>query len=254
MYEWNVSIAVSGPIELPSNQLTMQVLKGEHRPFQTKVQLKKASHGVYLSVIAIADNPEEANDVAVFFVGRMLDLLSLKIDMPLYLSLFKPQFRVNEDHVRRIVTKHEWQQAFEISQRYGIARSTFCRAISWYRKGLVSEDPVDKLMAFWASLEAICSKYCEQNNRTTNGIINKICNCFDLMWGDVSQWKIIPNEPQLINTFCDKRNEIAHGTLPIVRVEIIKEIAELLPMLKQLCHEFLKDWDQNGKAIEDLHG
>jgi len=246
-------MAISGPIELPSSQLTMQVLKGEHQPFETKVQLKNAANGVHLSVIARADNAEEANDVSVFFVGRMLDLLCLGVNIPLYLSLFKPQFRTNEDHVRRIITQYEWQHAFEKSQSYGIERSTFCRALSWYRKGLASEDPIDKLMAFWASLEAICSKYCDANDRTANGIINKICNCFDKVWGDVTRWKVIPNDSQRINTFCEKRNDIAHGTLRIVRVEIIKEISELLPKLKELCYEFLKDWDRLGKAIEDAH-
>ena len=223
-------------------------MKGERSPSQTR--LKEAANGIYLSVVARADDRDEANDVSVYFIGRMLDMLSLHIDTPLYLSIFKPQFRVSEDHVRRIVPENEWLTAFEKGQRYGVVRSTFCRSLSWYRKGLTAEDPIDKLLAFWATLESIASKYAERNARAETGVINKICNCFDQLWANCDNWKVIPSEAHWINRFCQKRNDIAHGALRIAYAENIREVAELVPKLKELAFNFLRDWDLHGQPLE----
>jgi hypothetical protein len=250
MPEWNVNLAISGPVQLVQKQMTLQVLKGEIRPFETKVELKNAPHGVHLSVIVRASSKDSANDVAVYFAARMLDVLCLRIDLPLYVSLFEPQFRSSEDHVRRIISSHEWREAFELGRNFSANRATFSRALSYYRKGLTSEDPTDKLLAFWAAIETIGSKYARKNERTDRGVINKICDCFDQLWGSVENWQVIPNEANHLNAFCTKRNEIAHGVLPIADVAAVREVSDMIPKIKSLSYNLLREWEQQGHNIE----
>lgn len=245
--EWEVKLAISGPIAVSRN-LQISVEKG-HLPFMTTVKLKNVKQGVEAEVIAIAKTPEEANDVAVYFVGQMLDVLSLRLDLPLYLSLFSPEFRPLNMHVKRRVEEREWREVFRLGRDYGMHRSTFSRALSWYRKGLISEDPIDKLIALWLSLEVVGSKYAHDNERTRKGSKNKVLDCFDQLWGTTDKWKIIPNNSAWIDKIYTLRNHIAHGAMP-VDVEAIKEITSELPKLRELAHTFLIDWESQGGIVK----
>jgi hypothetical protein len=251
--EWEVDLAIFGAITV-STHLEIDAQKGRNHPFWTKVKLKRAAQGTQATVVARAATPEEANDAAVYFVGQMLDVLCLRLDLPLYVSLSSPEFRPLSKHVKRRVNIQEWSEAFRLGREYGIERRTFSRALSWYRKGLISEDPIDKLMAFWLSLEVVGVKYTRNNDRTQgNKTKNKILDCFDQLWGTTENWRIIPNEPSWVDKFHEKRNGIAHGYLA-VEVETIKEIAFMLPKLQKLAHAFLVDWEQTGLEIETAKG
>jgi len=246
--EWKVDLAISGPIAVDDAQ-SMLVEKGHRDPFWTPVSIKNAEHGVKIEVNARASSIDEANSSAVYFVGQMLDVLCLRTDMPLQVSLFGPVFRPLSTHVKRIISGDEWQEAFQQGREHGIRRTTFARALSWYRKGLGSEDPLDKLLAFWVSIEAIGSKYAKSSQKTEKGIVNKICDCFDQLWGDVSNWRVIPNEADWVNKYNNLRNDIAHGVIS-VDIKKIQEISTQLPKLRELAYVFLSDWEQQGVVIE----
>ena len=251
--EWEVNLAVSGPISV-SGRENLNVEKWtshvrRHDPFWTTVQLSSVPNGVQASVIVKARTTESANDTAVFFFGQMLDVLAFKLNMPLYLSLFAPRYRRVETHVKRIVAKEEWLDAFDQGKEYFINRRTFSRALSWYRKGLTAEDSIDKLIAFWSVLEGIGSKYARDTERTRKGAINQIMDCFDQLWGDKKMWRVIPNNPTIVNQFHEDRSGIAHGYMDL-DVDQIREIGERLVTLQQLAYEFLLDWEMKGKALE----
>jgi hypothetical protein len=242
--EWNIKLAISAPITI-KHPLNLDVEKGSHNSFWTKVKVKKATQGVWIEVVARASSQEEANDAAVFFIGQMLDLLSLWIDLPLYLSLFDEKFRSVDTRVQRFVKEDEWSQAFRLSRNYALHRRAYSRALSWYRKGLISEDPIDKFLAFWSSIESVSSASARDNERTRRGIINKICDCFDQLWKDCSSWKVIPNDAPWINRFQETRNGISHGFI-VVNIDTIKQISIQLPKLHQLAHTFLSDWEHHS--------
>ncbi len=241
--EWEVDLNITGPFSVRAI-LNLDVVKGFDNPFWTNVQIKKASHGALLTVITRAGNLEEANDAAIYFVDQMLDLLCLRIDLPLYLGL-SSQTDPGDMQVRRLISKPEWEEAFGLSRTYTVHRPVFTRALGWYRKGRTTENPIDKFMAFWLSLESIGSKYSQANERTKRGAINQVCYCFDHLWGDFTQWKVIANDETAVNNFYDLRNKIAHGSMEI-NLESIREVASELPKLKQLTHTFLSDWETRG--------
>lgn len=248
MVEWNVKLAVSGPITV-SNSFTLNVEKGYNYPFWTTVKIKKATQGVWTEVIARAETADDANDAAVFYIGQTLDVLCLRTGRPLYVSLFDEKFRSYGNRIQRIIQEREWKEAFRISRQYGLNRRIYSRALSWFRKGLTSEDPVDKFIAFWSSLEGFGSACARKTERTKLGCVNQICDCFDQLWGDVSNWKVITNDAEQINRFQEIRNGIAHGSIEL-NVDTIRQISNHLPLLHKLAHTFLSEWEHHG--IQDF--
>jgi len=247
--EWEVETAISGPITVGERSLELQVEKGEQNPFTTTVTISKASHGCRCVLIARAFDQQNANDAAVYFVGQALDVLSLRLRTPLYLNMFRPKFRSTANHVKRFVTREELFDAFTDGRNISIHRRYLSRAISWYRKGQVSEVPIDRLIAFWSALEAIGSNHFRHTPRTERGAVNQVCDCFDQLWGPVTEWKVIPNQPEVINQFHNYRNDIAHG-IRRVDIETIREVVGYLALYENLAHQFLLDWMQNGIVFE----
>jgi hypothetical protein len=250
--EWEVELAISGAVTLERNSLVLQVLKGELAPFTTPATLSKNSQGIRCILVARAYDELNANDAAVYFVGQALDMLSLRLNIPLYLNLFRPEYRDLTSHVKRRVTEDEWVDAFRLGREYSLDRHYFSRAISWYRKGLVSDDPIDKLIAFWSALEAIGSRYFRDSERTRQGAINQVCDCFDQIWESSDRWQVIPNEPDVVNQFHRYRNGLSHGFIR-VDIEAIRDIVQHLPRYQNLVHQFLLDWERNGYQIERQH-
>jgi len=246
--EWKVTLAVSGPITV-EKRTKFNAEKGIENPFWSEIQVIAAQHGVKIELVARADNQEEANEAALYFVGQALDYLCLSINLPLYVSLSGTQFRPINDNVKRILRKNVWEKCFQQSRKIGFERRTFSRSISWYRKAMVSEDPIDSFLSYWSSIESLSSKFAQDNLQTQNGVINKICNCFDQLWNSCDSWKVIPNQAQEVNEFYELRNGIVHGYIS-VDIDTLKRITHKLAIIKSLAYEFLKDWEHRGIAPE----
>ncbi len=250
--DWEVELTVTGPIAV-RRPLKLNVEKGTRRSFWTTAKIKRTLHGLSIEVIVRAHDQEEANDAAVYFVGQTLDVLCLALDLPIHLSLSGSQYKPFETQVKRIVTEHDWSAAFRLGRDYGMDRPVFSRALSWYRKGLTSEDPIDKLIAWWSSIEGVGSKFARKTPRTQVGAINQVCDCFDQLWNNVGRWRVIPNEAVWVNRLHDARNAIAHGFIP-VDIENVREIAAYLPKLRELAHAFLSDWATKWPGPEPKDG
>lgn len=211
--------------------------------------MRNVSDGVEIKVVARASDEQDANDAAVFFVGQGLDVLTLGLNLPLHLSLFDYRHKKFTGHVKRIVTKEEWIDSFDHGRVYGAERQVFSRSLSWYRKSLTSEDPIDRLIALWSSLEGVCSVYHQKNETTKKGIVNQVYNCFDQLWGSSDKWKVIPGRSEVVKEFHEYRNGIAHGFFHL-DIEKIREIVGRLLEYTSLTYSFLKDWEKKGFLIE----
>jgi hypothetical protein len=244
MAEWQVELSVSGPITT-NQQIRFNAEKGYTNPFWTNISVKNASHGVVIILVARADNQTDANDAGLYFVGQALDLLCLEIDLPLYLGLTGTQIRPVNDNVRRIIGLDEWTACFRHAREIGSSRPTYSRALSWYRKGKNSEDPVDAFLSYWSSIEGVGSNFFRVSERNRRGAINQICDCFDQLWGTVENWKVIPNEAGTLNRFHETRNGISHGFIR-VDIDTVKSVTQDLPIISALALEFLRDWRRDG--------
>lgn len=247
--EWEVTLTISGPITV-ERPLSISVQKGHERPFWTNLKLRKAPQGVKAEIVAKAVNQEEASDAAIYFVGQAIDVLSLHTQLPLYVSHSRGSFQIGDSYVKKLIPEQEWRDSFRLGREYGATDVVLSRALSWFRKGMTSEDPIDKFLAFWSSIEGVGSARAQKTERTSRGAVNQVCDCFDQLWGGVASWKVIPNAAEYVNDFHETRNGIAHGYIS-VDVETVRRISHNLYLIQSLAAVFLSDWEQ--KTIDDHH-
>jgi len=243
MPEWYVALSVCGPISV-RRRLFINVEKGYDLPFWTNVSISRIYNGVKIEVTARAEGQEEANEAGLFFVGQALDVLSLRTNLPITMFLADSENEIKTIGAKRLVVEQEWEEVFRSGRYLGLTRPAFSRAVSWYRKGLESNNPIDRFMALWTSMESVASQCARQNERTALGIINKICDCFDQLWTDEAHWKVIPSNVAHLNKLYNYRNTITHGAVAI-QIENLKEIAHELSLVQTLAFNFLTDAEHN---------
>ncbi len=154
---WRVDLYVDGPVSIRRRQLTTQQ-KGFrlNDPFYSDIEIHPIPSGLRTTVTARAKDGELAYKAAVFFFGRMLDVLTLTINRPMYLSLGEGERTHGGRHdVRRLIEPQEIQEAFDEARRLATNRPSFLRALGWYWKALCGYDPFDKFLAFWNTLDII---------------------------------------------------------------------------------------------------
>jgi hypothetical protein len=113
---WEVDLYVDGPVAVRRRISTTQQ-KGfdAANPFYSDIAITSIPSGLQATIQARAPNERLAFAAAVFFFGRMLDVLSLTVDRPLYLS-FTERRRIRDGYgqqdIRRIIELQEIEQAF----------------------------------------------------------------------------------------------------------------------------------------------
>ena len=167
----------------------------------------------------------------------------------MYLSLLDGQPNRAENHsVKRIIESDEWHIAFSEARLFNREAAAFLRAIGWYRKGLYTEDPLDKFLAFWNSIEIAANKYSPvlppKPDGSPPGAKDKIRACFGELWGDQNQWPLIGESEEWIRENYQLRVGIAHGVAS-VDVKQVEVILEKLLTIQQVAHNFLSTWKQD---------
>ena len=250
---WEVKFSIDGPIKTRPIQ-SFKILKGFRLddPFYSDISIKNSPYGVVVSVTAFASKADLARKAAMLFIGKMLDALSLKIKLPLFLSLTEDiGYRKYKENVKRIIEKDEWVDAFKESRLLNEHEPTFLRSLGWYRKGLYTDDSYDKFLAFWNSIEITAAKYHPRTDRTRDGTKNQIWECFKTLWGECSDWPVISGNEHWIDDNNSVRNDISHGVAPIT-VEYVKQIIEKLEDLEQVAYLFLKGWREKLQIHDHL--
>lgn len=209
--------------------------------FRSDIVIRSHQQGVRIASTVWTADQDRAHKVALLFIGKMLDVLSLKINTPLFISNNDIRNSVERNVVRAVVDEIEFRQSFEISRYLNLEHTAFLRALNWYRKGLYTDDPFDKFLAFWNSISVVAGKYHTPNERTRSGIINQIWNCFETLWGaDPARWRNIGNA-RWINANNDIRNNIAHGLIPI-EVDYVEDVISRIENIQTVAFNFLREW------------
>lgn len=242
--KWTTDIFVNGPIEI-EHDITFRSRKDIEYgdPLYSNIVIRKERDRVKLSVNSFAEDAELGKKAAFIFSGLALDVLSVKTMSPLYISIYKKNQRYNSlaNEVKRIITEDEWKFAFKESRLLTLTEPTFLRALGWYRKGLITEDPFDKFLAFWNSIEVVAGKYHTRTDRTQNGIKNQIWQCFQDLWGNIENWKLISGNQNWIDDNYQTRKDVAHGIISI-DIDTIEAIVNKLQIIEKLAHIFLIEW------------
>jgi len=243
---WDVTLEVVGPVKV-SRSLNMLQAKGfdTNDQFYSDVLIKSSRNGLTANITAYAPTAEIAYKAALYFFGNMIDVLCFKIDVPLNLYHITANSIGGVGYpIKRILDSHTIEESFRTAREYSIDenKSTLLRAMGWYRKGLTSSDPIDKFLAFWNVIQSLGAKFHTPTERTTNGAINQIFQCFIDYFGDQASWGL---EDRWINTMHDMRNRLAHGgiTVDIHTIEDVAGKNEVLRtqanfLLHKICDRF----------------
>ncbi len=241
---WNCQLLVEGPISVGETISFRSRKDAEHlTPLMSNISIKNAPNGALLRVNSYAFEQKYAIEAALIFSGYALDILSTKTRCPLTVRFLeeRPSRRSPELTISRTISQEEWMFAFRESRLLMFTQPTFLRALGWFRKGLVSIDPMDKFLAYWNSIEVIAGKYHTRNERTSNGIKNQIWQCFLDLWGENDHWKIISGDENWIDYNYNTRKDVAHGLIN-VDVASMESIAAKISVIEDLAHEFIIDW------------
>jgi len=244
---WEVDISVIAPVSI-RNEFRFNARKElEHPdPFYSEIQIRENENGFMATITAFAPNPKLAEKAAILFFGRMLDCLSLQLNLPLQLDLSRNVFIPrNIDTVRRRVDRNDFREAFQESRLLSLTETTFLRSLGWFRKGKYTQDPFDKFLAFWNSIETVASKYNpNKENCKKKGSICHIWESFKTVWGECENWQFIEGQKKWIDICNKHRKNIAHGIIPI-EVDYVEVVVERMEELENVAHKFLINWREN---------
>ena len=209
--------------------------------FRSEVTINKNSQGFVINTTVYTADKNRAYKVALLFIGKMLDILSLRVNSALNVSTSEYRRSSDIDNVKALIDRDEFQFCFELARDLNLNENKLLRAFSWYRKGLYTEDPFDKFLAFWNSISVVADGYANNNERTRQGIINKIWDCFTTLWGGCANWEYINGNERWVNENNDIRNKIAHGGVT-VDIQYVENVINELETVQSVAYKFLKEW------------
>jgi len=253
---WEVILYVDGAVTVRRRVLTTQQ-KGFRvdDPFYSDIEIQRVPSGIRATVTARAPDQTVAYKVAVFFFGRMLDALTLTVNRPMHLNLTEREGTRAERHdVRRVVEASEIENAFHEANHLARTSPSFLRSLGWYRKGLTTDDPLDKFLAFWNAIEIVASKYYHyvaaiDKHRAKNGSKSQVWECFKALWGPCEEWPVIPGLTKWIDESYSVRLDVAHG-VAFVDIHKVAQVAERLPAIEEVCQRFLRGWRDRFLDLE----
>jgi hypothetical protein len=246
---WSVDCYISGAVEV-SSRFSFTEQKGFRfeNQFYSNIEVSNVTmYGVKIKVTAYASTSNLAKKAALVFVGEMVDILSFCINVPLLLSMDNEIPKNNHRYdVRRVIETNEIRQSFKLARKVSQNEPTLLRALGWYRKGLITDDPMDKFLAFWNSIEIITNKYHPPLEKgREEGSKNKMWACFIDLWGDVDNWNIPKNKGKTwIDENYDTRKNIAHG-IASVSINDIEKVMEKNKTIEVLALRFLIEWSRS---------
>lgn len=189
---WEVSLYVDGPVTVKRRVVTTQQ-KGFRvdDPFYSDIEITNIPSGLKATVTARAPDHVIAYTAAVYFFGHMLDALTLAVNRPMDLSLTERERPSAPRHdVKRIIEREEFEAAFHEAHSLRQGGPALLRSLGWYRKGLTTDDPLDKFLAFWNVIEIVAGKFYQSvlaidQQRAKNGCKSQVWECFKTLWGAV---------------------------------------------------------------------
>jgi hypothetical protein len=243
---WEVDLYITGSIAV-ENMRSFRQVKGnaEFDPFLSDVSISRQPGGVKLTVTARASSRELAEKAALVFVGHMLDVLAFTLDEPLSHDLYGVRpFRSLDSRSRRVVEEDQWRRAFQEARELSEQLPAYLRALGWYRKGLYSDDPFDKCLAFWNTIEIVAGNYYPKpNGQRLKSAKEQIRATFDEVWSTADQGPSDIDRVEWVSKMYQSRNGIAHGGKAI-DIHEIELVDGKVSSVRRVAYTFLRDWKE----------
>lgn len=248
---FNVDLVVNGPVTV-SRAINFDTDKELDlgNIFRSNISIRNHPKGLNISSSVYAANKDRAYKIALLFIGKMLDVLSIKTNLALNISSNEYKQLESKNNVRAVIEEDEFRFCFELARQLNLNENKILRAFSWYRKGLCTDDPFDKFLSLWNSICVIADGYCIDNERTKHGIVNKIWDCFITIWGECPNWEFINGDDQWVNDNNIIRNNLAHGGVS-VDIQYVENVINQLDTVQNVAYKFLNKWaDRIGRPLE----
>lgn len=247
MPEWVVELAIDGPVSYKGpTRFTQQKGYRPEDPFYSEISLRTTTGGIDASVTARAPDRDLAFRAAVLFVGQMLDVVSWRCNLALYVGLTEGTRRRRDGYeIKRVLRASEIRAAFSEARSLSLNHPTLLKSLSWYRKGLYSDDPFDAFLAFWNSIETAAAEYHKHLDRVDldragNGSKSQIWECFKSLWGPVAEWPIVKGDEEWVDQNYGTRVRVAHG-VTAVDVDAVSEVVRKIETIRSVSCRFLRD-------------
>lgn len=243
---WDITLNVYGPITV-QRRFNFSQRKDFHFPdrlYSDIEVINNARYGITVNLTAYANEQNIARKAALYFCGQALDVLSATVNLPTILTLTDSNiFSPRIENERRRLTEEELVDAFRTARLWVLTEPTFLRAVGWYRKGLYTEDPFDKFLAFYNTIESITTKYNPNPERCPGDGKSKckIWETFKNIWGECPVWPIIPNQTGWIDDNYEMRKNIAHG-IASIDINVIEDAISMIEPIKQVAFRLITDW------------
>ncbi len=233
---WEVDIDIIGPIMIKENISFKQEKGYDEEQFYSNISLRNEKFGISATLTAYAENIDIAKTVAFVYLGRMVDVLVLDNDLSIVIQERGNYFISNVQPItRRQFKKDELELAFKVARKLELEQIALFKAIGWYAKGKVSNNALDSFLSYWNVIEIVGKEYHTETERTKDGVINKVYQCFLDYLGSENDWNL---PGRWINDMHDKRSSIAHGGEEATS-EAINNIAVLIPILSQTARRII---------------
>lgn len=250
---WEVTIFANGKITVRG---TFELIKRKdfvsNRPLNSTITVSKQRihlsrrGGLEITLDAFAENENYAIKAALTFLGYSIDVLSHKSGLPINLSLYPSEnFQMEHQPALREITQIEFSDCFDESRLLRLTEPAFLNALSWYRKGLCSENSIDKFIGYWNSIEVLAANYHIRNLHTIKGIKNQIWSIMHQLYGNPGNWLIVNSDEEFIEKIYSLRNKIFHGSGEIGQSGFIEGIINIVPEIQFVSGRLLSDWRIN---------
>lgn len=250
---WEVKLYISSHCKI-KKPFTWKSDKGDDDdPFSSQITLSNYNNGLEIKVEVLEDIEENALDDAFYFIGQALNYMSFieNAAFGVYKNLSSSELRLRKN-TKKIIEKDVWEKAFSKGREIQMCSPKLGMSLSWFRKSLNSNDPIDAFLSRWLVIETICNdvKLLKDLKKEQAEDIKS------LNFGKYGKGRVyyrikqkIINEQLENNLDIDfdrlyniknQRNEIAHGEFAINDVRTIKRIKRMYVDLEKLAYEFLE--------------
>jgi hypothetical protein len=238
---WEITLEVGGPVKV-EHPFSMRQAKGFEQgdQFYSDIKIANVHNGLKANVTAYADTQDVAYKAALYFFGSMIDVLCFKIDLQLFLYYYNSSFSNNDGFAtKRILTQELFVKCFNIARDYSMDehKAAIIRAMSWYRKGIMTYDPIEKFLSFWNVIECLGAKYHTPTERTADGAINQIYQSFLDYFGCENEWGI---PERWINEIHSIRNQLVHG-VDAINIHTIEKVSQCNELLKATAYRHMQN-------------
>lgn len=234
---WKIDFELVGPISIARIPSFRQQKGFSVQQFYSDISITSASYGLKVTVTAYADNIYDAEIAAHIYLGRMRDVLTTLIDLPIQINTHESTFSPKTRFTSRILLEEsDFKSAFNKARFYEQHHPKLLQAIGWYSKAKLSTNAYDQFFAYWTAVETLGKAYHTETERTNRGTVNKIYQSFLECFGSESEW---PVESDWINIFHELRNRLYHGGTGTTLEEIL-EISSRIPSLSITTLKFIQ--------------